>query len=97
MSQSINVQRLKENQPEVYEEYKLLLLLAGSDEKDLIEWHDIQEHAGWDQTKELFNKASHGYWDQIDLILQEKDPEKAKNMMEQIIEDSKNGKFNTKK
>ncbi|MCR6463210.1 MULTISPECIES: hypothetical protein [Bacillus cereus group] len=97
MSHSINVKRLKENQPEVYEEYKLILLLAGSDEKDSIEWHEIEEHAGWDQTKDLFNKASHGYWDRIDLIMEEKDPEKQKFMMEQLIEDSKNGKFQTKK
>ncbi|MEJ1517619.1 hypothetical protein ACWKTZ_21030 [Bacillus cereus] len=97
MSHSIVVKRLKENQPEVYEEYKLVLLLAGADEKDSIEWHEIQEHAGWDQTKELFNKASHGYWDRIDLIMAEKDPEKQKIIMEQLLEDSKNGIFNTKK
>lgn len=97
MSNSINVKRMKETQPEVYEKYKLLLLLAGSDEKDEIEFSEIQEHAGWDQTRDLFNEASNGYWNRMDLIIQEKDKEKQKNMMEQLIEDSQNGTFNTKK
>lgn len=89
-SLSINVQGLKENKPEVYEEYKLLFVLAGAtDERNELGWSDIEKYGGLDQTRDLFNKVSNGHWDRRDLIIEEKDKEKQKIMMEQIIEEMK--------
>jgi hypothetical protein len=56
---TINVKRLKESKPEIYEKWKLVFLIVG-EEKENIEIADINEIIGWIQTKEILYDASEG-------------------------------------
>ncbi|MCU7667463.1 hypothetical protein [Bacillus thuringiensis] len=79
MDLHINVEDLKENKPKLYEKYKLLLLVAGSDEKNILSWAEVQKHAGWEQTRILFNAALEGLWEVKKVIPKEIDKQNEKS------------------